>query len=183
MNITRVGLVSLIVGLILFMNASSSHVSGNLTCSFDILDENDTQSYVILTAPVGPANMAVGLPPTRHPGLPEGFGQYDLVDVPVHLKVTDADNKTLVEQDVVTPYSFDADFKERGIYTVYVTNKGTEKTTMPLTVIFDFNNPQNREADKFMLSIVLTAVGAAIIVVGFVINFVSKSLRCNRFLV
>lgn len=180
MNITRVGLALLIVGLILLMNASSSHVSGNMTYNFYTLDEGETGSYIILTAPVGPANMAIGLPPTYPSGLPEGFGQYDLVDIPVHLKFTDADNKTLVEQDVVTPYYFDADFKERGIYTVYVTNKGTEQTNMPITLIFDFNNPENREADKYLLSIALTALGATIIGAGLVITFISKQRKQHK---
>jgi len=167
MNITRAGLVLLIVGLILLMNASSSHVSGHLSVNYGELDEGKSQSYTILTAPVGPANMCIGLHPKRFSDMPPGFNKYDLTDVPVHLKFTDANNNTVAEQDVITPYCFDA----RGAYNVYITNNGNATTTMPLAVIFDFHNPDNKEADKYLLSIVLTALGAATIVVGFVMNF------------
>jgi len=180
MNITRVGLVLLVVGLILLMNASSSHVSGHLTVSYDYLDEGETQSYVILTAPVGPANMCIGLPPSRPSSMPAGFSQYDLTDVPVHMKFTDTNNKSIAEQDVITPYCFDVDFNARGVYRVYITNKGNETTSMPLGIIFDFHNPANREADKYLLSIALTALGAAITGAGFVINFVSKHRKQQK---
>lgn len=180
MNITRVGLALLIVGLILLMNASSSHVSGHLTVSYDHLDEGETQSYVILTAPVGPANMCIGLHPSRSSSMPAGFSQYDLTDVPVHMKFVDANNKTVAEQDIITPYCFDVDFESRGVYKVYVTNKGTETTSMPLGIIFDFHNPENREADKYLFSIALTALGAVIIGAGFVINFVSKHRKQHK---
>lgn len=180
MNITRAGLVLLIVGLILLMNASSSHVSGHLSSSYGLLDEGETQSYVILTAPVGPANMCIGLHPNRLPGMPPGFGQYDLTDVPVHLKVTDPNNQTVAEQDIITPYCFDVNFDTRGAYTVHVTNKGTNTTSMPLGIIFDFHNPANKEADKYLLSIVLTALGAVAVVVGFFVNFFKKQKTAKQ---
>jgi hypothetical protein len=180
MNITRIGLVSLIVGLILLLNASSSHVSGHLTASYGILAEGETQSYVVLTAPVGPANMCIGLHQTRFTDMPPGFNQYDLTDVPVHLKLVDPNNKTVAEQNIITPYCFDVNFNARGAYTVHVTNNGNASTTMPLGVIFDFHNPANREADKYLISIALTALGAAIIGVGFVITFVSKHRKQQK---
>lgn len=180
MNITRIGFVSLIIGLILLLNASSSHVSGHLSVSYDILDEGQTQTYVVLTAPVGPANMCIGLRPTTSTGLPPGFNQYDLTEVPVHVKFVDANNKTVAEKDVITPDCFDVNFGARGVYTVYLTNNGNASTTMPLSVIFDFHNPANREADKYLFSIVLTALGAVITAAGFVINFVSKQRKQHK---
>ena len=180
MNITRIGFASLIVGLILLMQASSSHVSGNTTHSYEIMAENETQSYVILIAPVGPANITIGLQPTFDASLPGGFGRYNLVEIPVHLKVYDPANRTLAEQDIVTPYSFDVNFKARGSYIVYVTNKGTENTTMPVSVIFERNNPQNREADKFLLSITLTALGAILIPTGMTMKLVSKRRQQHK---
>jgi hypothetical protein len=180
MNITRIGLVSLIVGLILLLNASSSHMSGHLSVSYDILDEGETQTYVILTAPVGPANMCIGLHPSKPPSMPQGLNQYDLTEVPVHVKFVDANNKTVVEKDVITPDCFDVNFEARGTYTVYVTNNGNASTTMPLGVIFDFQNPANREADKYLLSVALTALGAAISGAGFAINFASKRRNQHR---
>jgi len=179
MNITRIGLVSLIVGLILLMNASSSHVSGRLSVSYGELDEGESQSYVILTAPVGPANMCIGLRQSspHSADMPPGFNQYDLTDVPVHLKFVDANNKTVTEQDVITPYCFDVNFGARGVYTVHVTNNGNATTTMPLGVIFDFHNPANREADKLMLSIILTALGVVLVAVGVVVKLFSERSR------
>jgi len=174
MNITRAGSALLIVGLILLMNASSSHVSGHLTNSVGHLAEGESQHYVILTAPVGPANMCIGLHP-KNPfasDLPPGFNQYDLTDVPVHMKFTDPNNNTIAEKDVITPYCFDVTFNERGAYNVYVTNNGNATTSMPLGIIFDFHNPDNKEADKYLLSIILTALGALVVTVGIVINFI-----------
>ena len=180
MNITRVGLASLIVGLILLMNASSSHVSGINSVSYDIMGENETQYYVILTAPVGVANLTIGLQPTFDASLPAGFGRYNLVEIPVHLKVYDPANQTLAEQDIVTPYSFDVNFKARGSYKVYVTNKGTENSTIPVSVIFERNNPQNREADKFLLSIALTAIGTILIPTSMIMKLVLKRRQLHK---
>ena len=148
MNITRVGLASLIVGLILLMNASSSHVSGINSVSYDIMGENETQYYVILTAPVGVANLTIGLQPTFDASLPAGFGRYNLVEIPVHLKVYDPANQTLAEQDIVTPYSFDVNFKARGSYKVYVTNKGTENSNHQIDTLRNENRTASLTAAK-----------------------------------
>jgi uncharacterized membrane protein len=172
MNITRAGFVLLIVGLILLMNASSSHVPRSVSVSYGELDEGESQHYFILTAPVGPANMCIGLRPDRSSDMPPGFFQYDLTDVPVHLKFTDPNNNTIAEKDVITPYCFDVTFNERGAYTVYVTNNGNATTTMPLGINFDFHNPINKEADKYVLSIILTALGALLVTVGIAMKFV-----------
>jgi hypothetical protein len=180
MNITRAGFVLLIVGLILLMNASSSHVSGHLSHKYGELDEGESQKYVIITAPVGPANMCIGLQRESVSGLPPGFFQYDLTDVPVHMKFTDPNNNTIAEKDVITPYCFDVNFETRGVYTVHVTNNGNATTTMPLDIIFDFHNPDNKEADKYLLSIALTALGAVITGAGLVINFVSKHRKQHK---
>jgi hypothetical protein len=51
---------------------------------------------------------------------------------------------------------------------------------MPLGIIFDFHNPDNKEADKYLLSIALTALGAAITAAGFVITFVSKHSKQHK---
>jgi hypothetical protein len=120
--------------------------------------------------------MCIGLHPDRpsFTDLPPGFNQYDLTDVPVHVKLVDANNKTVVEKDVITPDCFDVNFGARGTYTVQVTNNGNESTTMPLTVIFDFHNPANREADKYMVSITLTSLGAALTVAGLLLNIALK---------
>lgn len=179
MNITRAGSALLIVGLILLMNASSSHVSGRLSHNYGELDEGESQTYVILTAPVGPANMCIGLQTESPSGLPPGFNKYDLTDVPVHIKFTDPNNNTIAEKDVITPYCFDVTFNERGAYTVHVTNNGNATTTMPLVILFDFHNPDNKEADKYLLSIILTALGALLVTVGIAMKFVLGQIRQN----
>ena len=71
MNITRIGFVSLIVGLILLLNASSSHVSGHSSVSRGAFEENQTQTYLILIGSVGPATIGIGLPVDPPRGIPE----------------------------------------------------------------------------------------------------------------
>jgi hypothetical protein len=173
MNITRIGLVTLIVGLILLMNASSSHVSGYTTLTYGALGQNETETYVLLIGPVGPTTLAIGGADYKPIySTPAGVGGSTVVaNVSVHMKVTDPENNTLAEQDVMTPYLLDLDLKSRGAYTVYVTNKNTENSTIPLTVIFEIGNPENREADKFLVSLILTAAGVLILFAGLVISF------------
>jgi hypothetical protein len=48
---------------------------------------------------------------------------------------------------------------------------------MPITVIFEFLNPQNKETDKFQLSLILTALGAIVFVAGLVVNFALKQKK------
>jgi uncharacterized membrane protein len=181
MNITRAGFVLLIVGLILLMNASSSHVPRHVRVSYGELDEGESQKYVILIAPVGPANMCIGLQPESSSDLPPGFFQYDLTDVPVHMIFTDPDNNIIAEEDVITPYCFDATFNERGAYNVHVTNNGNATTTMPIDIFFDFHNPDNKEADKYVLSLILIVLGGVVVVVGFVMNFFEKQKTAKQY--
>lgn len=94
----------------------------------------------------------------------------------------DPQNNTLTEQDVITPYELDFEFKSRGAYTVYITNTGVEESKLPLTVIFDIGNPENREADKFQLSLILTAAGVVIVFAGLVINFPKQRKQQKLFL-
>lgn len=173
MNLKRIGFASLIIGLILLLTSASSNTSGLKTYSFDSLDENQTQTYKILIAPVGPANVSIGFSPEPAPYLPEGFSQIE-TNLPVHFILTDTKNKTLAEQNVITPHFLDIDFKTRGVYTVYVTNKGTEEVCIPIGVQFEYNNPQNKEADKFLLSLISTVLGAVVVCTDFVVNFVSR---------
>jgi hypothetical protein len=101
----------------------------------------------------------------------------DSVTVPVHLKVTDPANRTLLEQDMVTPGTFPIEFKTRGEYRVYLTNNGNEKSPIPIGTTFELGNPQNREADKYLLAIVLTMSGAVFIAAGLTMKFASKKLK------
>lgn len=88
MNITRIGLVTLIVGLVLLLNASSSHVSGYGGVSYGEFKQNETQTYVILIAPVGPATIVIGGADYRPSSMPAavGGGQFAVYNVSVHMK-------------------------------------------------------------------------------------------------
>lgn len=179
MNITRIGSVILLIGVILLTHASASHVSGYNTYSYP-LKQNETRSYFILIAPVGPAQIVIGGAERPSISRPEGFGFSVVSNVSVHVKITDPQNKTLIEQDAITPYPLDFEFEERGSYTVSITNKDPEETSMPITVIFDSNNPQNKETDKFQLSLILIALGAVVFLAGLVVNFALKHRKKQK---
>ncbi|PVX23608.1 MAG: hypothetical protein CW716_11775 [Candidatus Bathyarchaeum sp.] len=175
MNITRIGTVILLIGVIFFTHASASHISGYHTYSYPV-NKNETLSYVILVAPVGPAQIVIGGADYRPIiGLPAGVGGSNVVaNVSVHVKITDPQNNTVVEQDVITPYPVDFEFKERGSYTVSITNKDPEETSMPITVIFEMLDPKNKETDKFLVSQIIVASGAVVFLAGLVITLALK---------
>lgn len=102
----------------------------------------------------------------------------DYVVLPVHLKVVDPAGQTLLEQDIVTPAIFPINFDTRGEYKIYLTNNGSERSGIGIGLMFQSNNPQNREADKYLLSCTLIAVGAVVVAVGLTLNLVIK-LRNN----
>jgi hypothetical protein len=166
--------VCLIIGLVLFVNAASSHVTGNSTYNQGEVSPGETSCNVIIIGPVGSGNLTVGYHqiPGSHGTLPPEMNAS--VSVPVHLKVTDPANHTLLEQDTVTPGMFPIDFTTRGEYKVYLTNNGNERNAIPIGTTFEMDNPQNREADKYLLSVVLTAGGAVCIAIGLILNFISR---------
>lgn len=183
MNITRIGTVILLIGIIFFTHASSSHISGYNTYSYPV-NKNETLSYVILVAPVGPAQIVIGGADYRPIlGIPAGVGGSSVVaNVSVHVKITDPQNNTLVKQDAITPIPIDFEFKERGSYTVSITNKDPEETSMPITVIFEFLDPQNKETDKFQVSLLLIALGAVVFLAGLVVKFALKHRKKQKLL-
>jgi hypothetical protein len=161
------------------LNAASSHVAGSVIASTITLNPEETSGYALFMAPVGHGNFTVGYnkDPNRNwtqlpPGIPE------TVVLPVHLKITNPTGQTLLEQDIVTPAIFPLNFDARGDYKVYITNHGDESSSMPIGTQFEMNNPQNREADKYALSLMLIAVGACAVAVGLTLNLVTK-LRNN----
>ena len=165
------------------MNASSEHVPRAATYNFGEVQVNQTYSYVMMIAPVGPGNLTVGY--FSIPGVvrPAGAGSPppglfpESVTLPVHVKAVDPVNNILVEKDIVTPGSFTVDFKIRGNYYVYLTNHGNETSPIPIGVTFEEGNLQNREADKYLLGIILTGAGVVFICTRLVIQLVSKQRR------
>jgi hypothetical protein len=166
--------VCLIIGLVLLVNAASSHVTGASIYNQGEVSPGETSCNVIIIGPVGSGNLTVGYRqvPGSHGTLPPGMNAS--VSVPVHLKVTDPANHTSLEQDTVTPGMFPIEFTTRGEYNVYLTNNGNERYALPIGTTFEMDNPQNREADKYLLSVVLTAGGPVCIAIGLILNFTSR---------
>jgi hypothetical protein len=131
----------------------------------------ETDGYVMFMPPVGDGNLTVGFHRYPDTGAPTPPGFADDVVASVHIQVDDPANRTIIEEDIVTPYSFEVDFNSRGLYKVYLTNNGNETAEIPIGLRFKPYNAENREADKYLLSIVLIVLGGIIAVVGFVINF------------
>jgi hypothetical protein len=164
----------LITGLILLLNSWSSHVPNYASLSSGEVKANETLSYSVFIAPVGIGNITIGY--HRQPGssLPSTPGMNDSVVLPVHLSVKTPVNQTLIEKDIITPYSFQTNFNERGEYTVHVTNKGAEASSIPIGLIFlETNGNSNRETDKFSLSVILMICGLAL----FSINLITKVMK------
>jgi hypothetical protein len=171
----RLGIIIALVGLILLLNASSEHLPQERIWTYANPDVNETACYILSIAPVGVGNLTVGFAKhasglqTTANGPPSELFP-DVYVLPIHLEVKDPANQTLIEKDLVTPDSFEVDFKTRGQYSVYITNKGNESSLMPISVRFEEGKPENREADKYALSIILTAAGAALIVISAVMK-------------
>jgi hypothetical protein len=167
------------------MNAASEHVPQSAIWGYGEVNVDETKCYILLTAPVGVGNITVGYSRMQS-NAPIGAGAPppglfpDSYVLPVHFEVKDPANQTLVEQDLVTPGSFEVDFKTRGKYTVYITNKGNETSPMPIGVSFEEGKPENREADKYLLSIILTASGAALIFTGLVMRLLPKRHKLHK---
>ena len=62
-----------------------------------------------MIAPVGVGNITLGFFRSPDSLSPPGF---ENVVLPVHMKVEDPTNQTIIEQDIITPYSLKIDFKK-----------------------------------------------------------------------
>ncbi len=169
----------LIIGLILLMNTATEHVPGDFIYSYGEVEVNETYCYVVSIAPVGIGNITIGFfsPPEsdiKIGNTPPGF--LEPVTLPIHVKVEDPANQTLFEEDIISPYSFEVEFNLRGQYSVYLTNNGDEKSPIPMGVRFPYGegNPINREADKFLLGIILSTLGMSFVALGLIIKLFLK---------
>ncbi len=160
------------------VNAASSHVARASISNNGEVDPGETACKILFMAPVGQGNLTVGynVEPGKPSPMPEFFPAF--VELPVHLKIIGPSDKTILEQDIITPASIPINFDTRGEYKIYVTNNGSERTGIAIGKTFEMNNPQNREADKYLLSETLIVVGAVVVAVGLTLNLVSK-LRNN----
>lgn len=169
MKISRLGLIVLIVGLVILLNSWSSHVPSYAITSLGDIEPNETQNVSIHIAPVGTGNLIIGSTSQTGSSMPPELSMDDPIVLPVHLVVQDPKNQTLIEKDVVTLYSNQINFTERGEFTVYITNKGTEPSRIPTGVIFpETDDTSNRETDKFTVSIILIICGLVLICIKLI---------------
>jgi hypothetical protein len=178
MNTSRVGLILLIIGLVVLLNSWSSHVPRYANYSVGEAKANETLSYSILIAPVGIGNLTIGSRLQTGSSMPPELGMNKPIVLPVHLVVQGPANQKLIEKDVITPYSNQINFNERGEYTVQITNKGTEASPIPIGVIFlETDSNSNREADKFNLSIILLISGLSLICISLIIKVIKHKFE------
>ena len=161
----------LIIGAILLLNSWSSHVPNYANYSFGEAKTNETLSYSILVAPVGIGNITIGYHQQPGSGVPLPPGMNESVVLPVNVVVKSPANRTLIEEDTVTPCSFQINFNQRGEYTVYLTSKGANESSIPMGLTFsETGGNANREADKYILALTLTTIGIALIIIGLVLK-------------
>ncbi|WNZ29195.1 MAG: hypothetical protein IAX21_11295 [Candidatus Bathyarchaeota archaeon] len=178
MKISRLGLIVLIVGLVVLLNSWSSHVPRYSITSLGDVEPSETLNLSIHIAPVGTGNLTIGSTLQTGSSMPPELGMDDSIVLHVHLVVQGPRNQTLLEKDVVTPYSNRINFTERGEFTVHITNMGTESSRIPTGVIFpETDDASNRETDKFTISIILIICGLALICIKLTKGyFVEKGL-------
>jgi hypothetical protein len=158
------------------INAASSHVSLISNSVDGEIDSGETSCKVLFMAPVGKGNLTVGynIPPGRSSALSQFLPEY--VVLPIHLKVINPAEQTLLEQDIITPAIFPINFDTRGEYKVYLTNNGSERSGIGIGTMFESNNPQNREADKYLLASALIVAGVVCTLAGLALNLVYRRL-------
>ncbi|NLE05239.1 MAG: hypothetical protein GX638_10645, partial [Crenarchaeota archaeon] len=136
-------------------------------------EPGETSSISLIMAPVGLGNLRLGYTSIGRIS-PSIYIPTEFV-LPIHLVVISPSNVTLVDVEVVTPYTVQIDFKERGEYVVYATNIGDNKSAIPI----DLNFPKDgtamyRESDKFLVSSIFTVSGVVIFCLGLFTSMILK---------
>ncbi|MCL2135774.1 MAG: hypothetical protein FWH37_09585 [Candidatus Bathyarchaeota archaeon] len=165
-NFTRLGLILVILGAVLLFNVWTTPVMQYFTVQGMPVGPDETFAHGLFMAPVGRGNIVV-----EEAVLMFDPEVGDLVNVkfaiPVHLVVVSPSDIVLVDETIVTPYTVQVNFDERGEYVVYITNMADESYSIPLSLKFPRNGDVvNREADKFIVSIILTASGLTLFCLG-----------------
>jgi len=175
----RFGLILLILGVIMLLNVWATPMS-SVKARIGRVESGETFGYGLFLAPVGLGTIGLdGETITMGPG-DDGPVSVKVV-APVRLVVVSPSGETLVDMEDVMPYSVDVDFTERGEYVVYVTNLSDE--TIPIPVSVDFPRDTGivyREADKFLVSIILTASGIALFCIGLIATLITKHKKTNK---
>jgi hypothetical protein len=178
-NFTRLGLILMIIGAVLLFSLWTASLPWSSKMGSGLVKPGETLSYGLFMAPVGLGNLVLEgdtlVAPTPPPNANASGGPVRVdappirveFDVPVHLVVVSPSNVTLVDEEIVTPHTVQLDFEERGEYIVHGTNMGNE--SYPISVSIKFppdSNVENRESDKFLVSLILTVSGFVLFCLG-----------------
>jgi hypothetical protein len=167
-NLTRLGLVLMIIGTVLLFNCLTAQPPFSSKAGYGYVEPGETLRVSLFVAPWGLGNLVVeGDTLTRGPSIEtDGPTRVEFV-VPVHLVVVNPSNVTLVDVEAVTPHTVQLNFDERGEYTVYATNMGNESYPIPVSLKFpEDSDVVNRQADKFLVSQILTVSGLVLFCLG-----------------
>jgi len=177
-NVTRLGFIVMIIGVILLSSLWTASVMQTRKAGFGYVEPGETSSYGLFMAPVGLGNFVVEgialVPPSQADEPPTRV----VFEVPVHLVVVSPSNVTLVDMEIGTPHTVQLNFNERGEYVVYATNLGNE--SYPITLSLNFPRDGGvvyREADKFLVSLILTISGVVLFCLGLITSLFLKHKR------
>jgi len=178
-NFTRLGLILVILGAVLLFSVWTSPVMQYFTMQGLPVEPDETFAHGLFMAPVGLGNIV----------LEEDVSMFDpevgdLVNVklhiPVHLVVVSPSDTVLVDETIVTPYTVQVNFDERGEYVVYITNMADESYPIPLSLKFPRDGSVvNREADKFFVSTILLISGAILLCLGLSLSLIIKHKKIS----
>ncbi|MDR2203642.1 MAG: hypothetical protein LBE76_05025 [Nitrososphaerota archaeon] len=196
LNATRLGLILVIIGVIMLFNLWTVPVIQSYKAQFEPVDLGETFAYGLFLAPLGLGNIGVESDTVVAPkpsqddidnwsGEGSMYVSGDVIRVEyeafVRLVVVSPSGVTLVDTEGATPYSVPVDFTERGEYVLYVTNLGNETVPIPVSIKFP---PETgvvyREADKFFVSIILTASGTVLLCIGLATTLLTKHKKTTN---
>ncbi len=178
-NATRLGLILVIIGAILLFNVWTAPVIQFSKTQLNPVKSGETFAYGLFMAPVGLGNITFDGEVMKV--IPGSTGPVFVdVAVPMHVVVVSPSGVVLVDTETVTPCSFKVDFAERGEYVVNVTNMSDEDNSIPVAVEFPKDTGVvYREADKFLVSVILTISGGVLFCLGLSTSLFFKLKRDN----
>jgi hypothetical protein len=181
-NATRLGIILVIIGAILLFNVWTAPVIQFSKTQLNPVKSGETFAYGLFMAPVGLGNIVFdGEVMNVIPGS-SGPMFVDVV-VPMHVVVVSPSGVVLVDTEAATPCSFEVNFAERGEYVVYVTNMSNEDNSIPVAVEFPKDTGVvYREADKFLVSVILTVSGVALFCLGLSTTLITKQKNKTKLL-
>ena len=189
-NVTRIGLIVTIIGAILLSSLWVAPVTQTEKAGLAYVKPGETFSYGLFMAPVGLGNLVIEsdtlVAPEPPPNANASGGPVRVDEpptrvvfkVPVHLVVVSPSNVTLVDVECVIPHTVQLNFNERGEYIVQATNMGNESYPIPVSLKFPRDGDVvYREADKFLVSLILTVSGLVLFCLGLSTSLFLKHKR------